>query len=222
MSAGDAIAEPQTENAKQYQSTLPDVFDNSGWELVLERDGITIYTRDWPGSDFVAIKTMQDIQSTLSNIIANFVDVEQFPEWVEDMRSAHVVEPFDELNIRKVYMRIGLPWPLIDRDTVLGQQLSQDAVSKQVKIREWNEGANVAETPGVMRIPRVNSEFILVPQNTGVTRMIWQGHNEPGGYIPSFLVNWMVENIFYKSAMSMRERFESPMFLKSMKGIENF
>jgi hypothetical protein len=39
--------------------------------------------------------------------------------------------------------------------------------------------------------------------------MIWQGHNEPGGFIPSFLVNWMIENIFYDSSLNMRKRFES-------------
>lgn len=74
-----------------YRTDLPDVLDQSGWELALDRDGIQIFTRDWPGSNFVAIKAVQKIHSPLSNIVGNFSDIESFPEWVKDMKNAYVI-----------------------------------------------------------------------------------------------------------------------------------
>ena len=199
-----------------YRTALPDALDDTGWELMMDEEGTQIFKRDWPGSSFVAVKAVQMVESTVSNIIGNYSDIEAFPDWVEDMEDAYLLEPFDESRSRKVYMRMGLPWPLQDRDMVVGQQLTQNRETKIVRIREWNEGDTLPENDGVMRIPRLNSEVILFPESKARTKMIWQGHNEPGGLIPPFLVNWLIENVFYKSMKSMKDRYEDPAFHKEL------
>jgi len=209
-------------NEQTYRTELPDELDDSGWELMMDEEGTKIFKRDWPGSSFVAVKAVQIVQSSLSNIIGNYSDIAAFPDWVEDMEDAYLVEPFDETRSRKVYMRMGLPWPLQDRDMAMGQQLTQDPVSKIVRIREWNEGDTVPENKGVMRIPRLNSEVVLFPESKTRTKMIWQGHNEPGGLIPPFLVNWLIENVFYKSMKSMKDRYEDPKYHKSPDWVADF
>jgi len=210
------------ETTEAYRTDLPDVLDESGWELALNEDGIQIFTRDWPGSNFVAIKAVQMIQSSLSNIVGNFSDIESFPEWVKDMESAYVIEPFNDSRSRKIYMRIGLPWPLQDREMVSGQQQTQDAQTKIVKIREWYDGDAIPRTDGVIRIARSNTEFVLIPEDKNLTKMVWQGHNEPGGLIPSFLVNWIVEDVLHTSMMTMQNRFEVPEFHKEADWVVNF
>lgn len=194
---------------------LPPVESNEGWELELDKNGIQIYTRDWPGSSFVAVKTVQTIRSSMSNIIANFLDIESFPEWVRDMKHGELVEDFDDNMTRSIYMHMGLPWPLQDRDVVVKQILSQHPQTLEVRLKESKQDGLIDEKDGVLRIPRVNSEFVLSPGPEGVV-MTWQGHNEPGGFIPSFFVNWMIENIFYDSSLNMRERFEAPEFHKEL------
>ena len=189
---------------------LPPAGNHEGWDLQLDKNGVQIYTQDWPGSSFVAVKTVQIIQSSLSNIMGNFLDISAFPEWVKDMEHAELLEDFNEHKQRTIYMHMGLPWPLKDRDVIIQQTLAQDPVSYEVTLAEQKRVGLLAEKNGVIRIPSVNSEFVLTPLSEGGVRMIWQGHNEPGGFIPSFLVNWMIENIFYDSSLSMRERFESP------------
>ena len=201
---------------KSYGTELPDALDDNGWELMIDEAGTQIYKRDWPGSSFVAVKAVQMVESSVSNILANYSDIDAFPDWVEDMEDAYLVEPFDETRSRKVYMRMGLPWPLQDRDMVAGQQLTQDSQTKVVRIREWNEGETLPKNEGVMRIPRLNSEVVLYPESKTLTKMIWQGHNEPGGLIPPFLVNWLIENVFYKSMKSMKDRYEDPEFRKEL------
>lgn len=196
----------------QTQAPLPDVNSNDGWELQLDKNGITIYTRDWPGSSFVAVKTVQVIQSSLTNIVGNFLDISSFPEWVKDMKEGKLIEDFNANNQRTIYMHMGLPWPLKDRDVVIQQTLKQNPSNYEVRLLEEKRSDLIPENEGILRIPRVNSEFVLTPLKEGGVRMVWQGHNEPGGFIPSFIVNWMIENIFYDSSLNMRTRFESPEF----------
>jgi hypothetical protein len=204
-----------------YRQELPPYQDNAGWSLMLDRKGVKIYTRDWPGSSFVAIKAEQLIHSSLSNIVANYADIDSFPEWVKDMDDAYSLSAFDAARSRKVYMKMNLPWPLGDRDIVSGQSYEQDEQTKVVRIREWNEADAIPVNKGIVRMPRLNNEFILLPEGQNRTRMIWQGHTEPGGYIPAFLVNWLIEDVFYVSVINMKARFESPEYHKTVNWIQD-
>lgn len=216
------MAMAQNNDKEIYLSQLPDAFDDSSWTLMINRNDIKVYTRSWPGSDFVAIKGVQTINSSLSNILENFIDIAAFPEWVKDAKEGFVISPFDETHARKIYLRMSLPWPLADRDIVSGQQVTQDKNTKIIKIREWYEGDALPENDGVVRIPRLNTEFLLIPKEKNVTLLIWQGHNDPGGFIPPFLVNWLIEGVFFTSMRTMKERFESPDYYKTVKWVQNF
>ncbi len=205
-----------------YRTELPDPLSDVGWELMLDRQGIKIYTQDWPGSDFVALKARQTIASSLANIVGNYAAIELFPEWVKDMEEARIITPFNDALQRKIYMRVGLPWPLQDRDTVSGQGFSQDPDTKVVTVREWFEGNTIPKIEGVVRMPRLNTEFILIPKSESQTLMIYQGHNDPGGFIPSFLVNWMIEDIFFDSMKNMQQRFEAPEHGRPASWVKNY
>jgi len=212
----------QSEETETYQNILPDAFDDSSWELMINKNDVQIYTRSWLGSDFVAIKGVQIINASLSNILANFLDIAAFPEWVKDAKEGFVITPFDDKHSRKIYLRMSLPWPLEDRDIVSGQQVTQNLNTKIIKIKEWYEGNALPKNEGVIRIPRLNTEFLLIPKEKNITKLIWQGHNDPGGFIPPFLVNWLIEDVFFKSMNTMKKRFEAPEYLKTINWVQNF
>jgi hypothetical protein len=212
----------ENEKAETYLNILPVASDNSSWELMIDIDNIKIYTRLWPGSDFVAIKGVQTINASLSTILANFIDIAAFPEWVKDAKEGFVISPFDQTYSRKIYLRMGLPWPLEDRDIVSGQHVTQDLKTKIIKITEWYEGDMLPIKKDVIRIPRLNTEFLLIPKAKNITQIIWQGHNDPGGFIPPFLVNWLIEDVFFTSMLTMKKRFEAPEHLKTIDWVQNF
>ncbi|MDX1451121.1 MAG: START domain-containing protein [Oleiphilaceae bacterium] len=205
-----------------YREDLPDPLSNTGWRLQLQRDDIEIYTRPWPGSNFVAIKAEQVIAAPLSRIVAHYANIAAFPEWVKDMSEARAITSMDQNRERLVYMRMDMPWPLQDRDIVAGQRYEQDPESKVVSVKEWHEAGVLPKIDDVVRVPRTNMELILIPESANRTRFIFQGHNEPGGIIPSFLVNWMIEDIFYTSMLNMRQRFESPLPQHTADWVEDF
>ncbi len=209
-------------SASLYREELPDPLSDDGWTLQLDKNAMQIYTRDWPGSDFVAIKAVQTIAAPLAQIVGHYSDVAAFPEWVKDMDEARAITSFSADRRRLVYMRMNMPWPLHDRDIVAGQHFTQNPETKVVHIREWHEGDALPRVEDVVRVPKTNMELLLVPKGPHHTQFIFQGHNEPGGHIPAFLVNWMVEDIFYTSMRNMRERFESGEPIDDAQWVENF
>lgn len=205
--------------ANPYQTTLPDPLDDSGWALELEQDGIQIYTRAWTGSSFIAVKLKHNLKTGLSNVVGNIIQLEAMGEWVDDLKEARLISDFDAAQRRIVYIRMGLPWPMEDRDLVTVQQLAQDQRTRVVTIRERAVANAVAEVKGVTRVARGQSEYVLTATDDGTVDVIWQGHNEPGGLVPAFLANWMIENIFYDSTINMRARFEDPKHYRPYPGI---
>src|SRR5690606_13990250 len=107
---------------------------------------------------------------------------------------------------------------LDDRDRVAAQQVWQDAETRRVTIREKALPTAVPPLEGVVRVPLGISEFVLTPVDGGVD-VIWQGHNDPGGNVPAFLTNWMIEDILFESTLNMRRRFEDPAQQRPFPGI---
>lgn len=205
--------------ADPYQTTLPDPQDDSGWEQVLDEDGVRIYTRDWPGSSFIAVKLRHNLKTSLSNVVGNILHVEAMGEWVDDLKEVRLLTDFDGAKPRAYYLRMGLPWPMEDRDVIRQQSVSQNPETLVVTVSESNTADVLDEVDGVTRVPHGQSQYVLTPTPEGTVDVIWQGHNEPGGLVPAFLANWMIENIFYDSTMNMRARFEDPKNARPFPGI---
>jgi hypothetical protein len=199
----------------QAEPSLPDAEDDSSWSLELDRNGIQVYTQDWPGSRFPAVRTVQTVSSTLPNAASHFLNTEAYPEWATDMHEARVLVPVNDNMERVIYMHMDLPWPLKDRDSVVVQGLSQDPETLAVSFKERNANDKMEEQPNIIRLPKVNAELVLVPVSPKETKIIWQGHNEPGGYLPAFVFRWMLENILYQSSLNMRQRLETPSMVEN-------
>jgi hypothetical protein len=194
---------------------LPPAEENSSWTLALDRNGIQIYTQEWPDSRFPAVKTVQVVSTTLANAVSHFFNTEAYPEWASDMHEARVLVPVNEEMERLIYMHMDLPWPLQDRDSVARQRVTQDMETLAVLFKERDANDQLAARPNITRLPKLNAELILIPISADKTKIIWQGHNEPGGYLPAFVFRWMLEHILYESSLNMRKRLATPSMAKS-------
>jgi START domain-containing protein len=194
----------------EQEVALPDPLDPEGWIVASEEGDVTISMRSWPDSDFYAIKIDQTFDTNLSNVVGHLLDDSRYQNWIPDLKSARIIRQLDEQKSRSVYMHLEMPWPLDDRDSIIGQRITQNPETLVVTIKEWNEGASLPEKHDVVRSPRINSEYVLIPLSPNKVRSIWQGHQEPGGSVPSFLVNWMIDNIYEESAANMQVQFEDP------------
>ena len=90
-----------------------------------------------------------------------------------------------------------------------GVQTCALPICKAIIVDEWNESQFIPEEKGHVRIPRNISQSVAIPLGDGRVRTIWQGHNEPGGWLPAWVVNWTVKSVFLESARAGKIRLET-------------
>lgn len=186
--------------------SLPDRLfsDSPEWEKKLDKENVQIYVRDYPDSQFKAFKATAELSAPLSQVMAVMANPNSCVEWV---LGCTVSYGFDakSFNDRFAYSVNDLPWPVADRDYVLKINTWREPESGQI----WMEMHAVKDMkPATDQYERVYIAqtiyvFESTPNNT--TKMLWLQHTEPGGALPSWLVNAMLIDLPFKSLRKLEE-----------------
>jgi hypothetical protein len=171
-SLGGAYAEPSKINLSDWD-VLGDPFDfGKPWEFRSEgNNGLKIYFREFPGSDIFAAKSESWINAPFKDSVALIMMVDDY-----------------------------MAFPVTDRDGVTSMQWIQDPETKAVTfyIKSAHDVYPVQE--GFLRIPKTLTTWTLIPESKNRTRSIWQSYNDPGGWLPAWVINWVLEKVIKKSS----------------------
>src|ERR1043165_6634481 len=62
------------------------------WHLKKEEEGIKVYTRNTPNSNFKSIKVEFDVNARLSQIVAFLLDVDRQAEWIYNAKGTRLIK----------------------------------------------------------------------------------------------------------------------------------
>lgn len=112
---------------------VPATAADSDWRLEKEEDGISIFTREMPGSPFLAVKATASIPVPVA-VLAEFLgDGSECMSWRKMCESSRVLEVVSEEE-RLVYQVLDLPWPISDRDLVIRTLTEIDPATRTVTV----------------------------------------------------------------------------------------
>ncbi|MCW3105260.1 MAG: lipid-binding domain protein [Bacteroidetes bacterium] len=177
--------------------------DNS-WHLKKSEGGILVYTRNSPGSDFKELKSVCTLKTSLSSIVALLNDWDTYPQWVYKCGKSTTLKKISESELVH-YQTVVAPWPVDSRDFVVNVRLSQDPVSKVVKIVSTCKPDYIPKVAGYVRITEFSASWTLVPQKDGTVEVIYQLLVNPGGYVPAWLVNLAVVDGPYETTLNFKQ-----------------
>lgn len=163
-----------------------------GWTKAAETDGITVFTRDKPGTEVKELKAMGIIDAPPD---AAWKVIRDYPKYKERMpytEAAEVVATEDGGKVTYFYSRIAAPF-VAKRDYTL----------KILDESDWKDGQGFlksswvmatdkgpAPTNGVVRLKTNDGFWLLEPKEGGKkTQVTYYLFMDPGGSIPKFLVN---------------------------------
>jgi hypothetical protein len=89
------------------------------WTQIDEEDGIRVWRLDVPGQDLPGFRGQTRMQAPLSRIVETLQNVSEHPEWMYRCAEAKALRRFGEHHA-VVYNRTDVPWPIWDRDVILG------------------------------------------------------------------------------------------------------
>ena len=158
------------------------------WKLSTEREGIKIYTGGVPGSTIKAIKVEAMFNATAAQLVALIMDVNTSPDWVYHTKSSKLLKQVSASELY-YYSEVSLPWPAANRDFVAHLIVTQNPDTKVITIDGPAVAGFIPVKEGIVRIIDSKGKWIITPIGTNQIKVEYSIHVDPGGSLPSWLVN---------------------------------
>ncbi len=162
------------------------------WNLEEDTGKMKIYTRLPENSPFKELKITLSVAAPLSKITAVLDDAENYTNWVYSCSESHIVKTNKKGNFY-YYVKFDLPWPLSDRDMIQHSVQTQDSETLVVNILTKTVLNDVIIEKDVVRMTQSTVKWKLTPISENLTEIDYSVKSNPGGDLPSWLVNLVVE-----------------------------
>ena len=174
--------------------------------VVLDRDGITVEEDGAEDRRLPVLTGRTTIDAPPARVVAWIEAAHTWVDWMHDCVEAYEVRREGELVVG--YNRIGMPWPVADRDVVLHARVATRPDGGFRAEFEHASDPAVPPRPGVLRIPRLSGFYELAPVGTG-TRIVYTVDTDPGGGLPAWLVRRVSREVPYRTLENLRARAEA-------------
>mgnify|MGYP000524088846 CR=1 FL=1 len=177
------------------------------WQQVKQEQGIKLYTRLIPNSDYKAFKGTMRITGSLKMVLALINNAEKCADWQYRCLEMRV------LSDNYIYKLSELPWPLQNRYTVMKQQAEWSNHQQRYTLNLQNIAREQLPTAIRGQLPNDHDnvqmrhsdgywQFDLQPQN--IIDITYQMHGDPAGIIPASLANQGVINAGFETLLNLR------------------
>jgi hypothetical protein len=160
------------------------------WKLELEKEGIRVYTRTSPISDFKEFKGETVIKTSVAEIEKILTKIEKYPEWCYKTTSATTIDK-DSTTIR-YFLVTKTPVFLKTRVACFEFRRQANNLTGEVIYSLNDIKCTNPISDDRLLIPVMKGFYKLTPAENGNVLVTMQMLTEPGGIIPSWLANLVV------------------------------
>ena len=178
-------------------------FAQDGWDLKKDKNGIKAYTKAVEGSTMKAIQAKTEFNCSLETCLAVLRDIPHLIELFPDCEKAVKVSQTETDQIH--YLHLKAPWPVADRDATFQLEYSYDASEQAAIIKATTGAAEYPEQKGLVRLTEGGGTWKFTRVDESHTSLDYFYHGEPGGNIPAWLANSVVEENPFKMLLNFHE-----------------
>jgi hypothetical protein len=175
------------------------IFAISGqWSKTGESKGIISYSRQSRNTGIYEIYSAGMVNAPIASIEALLRDVSARPQYVygcAETTYADIPGLKNTADVHYIYNKTSMPAFLDDRDCVVKSVWTRDKTSGTIYCRSENIDSDYRFRANVVRMPKVVTQYTLIPRGSDLTLVICQAIAEPGGRIPSFVVNMFTKSL---------------------------
>lgn len=181
---------------------------DEGWKKVGESEGIINYARPTTRSSVDEIKSVGIVDAPVAVVEAVIRDIPAMPEYIFLCKEAFVIntpEMKSGGDVIYFYSLTDLPFPASDRDAVEKSVFSIDKKTGTVYCHAEGVKTNYKLNSSVVRMPLSIIDATLIPKGANKTEVIYQVLGDPGGQLPSFIVNMLISDYGIKTITGLRQ-----------------
>jgi len=160
------------------------------WEMVKEKDGITIYNRKMEGSKLKEFKGTVKIKGSVGQVLNYLTNYKLHDKFIYKAKAGSVkmVKQVSDSDFY-TYMIIATPWPASNRDVVTHYVVNKPDKNGVVLIDVSGVPDLVPEVKDVVRVPKMKGYWKLTPVADGYVEVTHQAYSSPGGNVPDGMAN---------------------------------
>jgi hypothetical protein len=186
-------------------------FAQTQWQLRTEKDGIKVYSSDVADSKIKAIKVIGEFYATPAQLAAVVMDVNTATDWVYHLKSSALIKKVSSNEIY-YYAEVSLPWPAANRDFVAHLTVTQNPQTKAITIDGPAVPGYVPVKKGLVRIDNSVGKWIITPIGPNQVRVEYSIHVDPGGSLPSWLVNMFADEAPVQIFKNLKNELHKPVY----------
>lgn len=186
--------------------------DTTGREPVIDRNRIAVWTCEIPGQPLRGFKAVTRVHSSLAGLVGLLMDADAAPQWIYRTERIQLLKRDDSARTFTVRAETNF-WPLADRDVVVDGRISQNAETLAIIID--SRSIEFPQHKDFVRMPGMWGRWEFRPQDDGEVAVVMTGHADPGGHIPGFLVNLLVQEMPYRTLLGLQRMILAPKYQQS-------
>ncbi len=173
----------------------------SNWELSKNDNGIKVYTKEVQNSDFQEFRAVMTVPCTIQRAVLVIKDTENAHKWLHNCKTSELVKKENEF-LQYNYIVNEMPFPFEDRDMIF--KIQSIPAEKSYLIKLTGIPDYLAKKDGLTRMEKVEGKWELKQNGDNTLFISYSMHVEPGGNLPSWLVNTKVTEIPYETLSKLR------------------
>lgn len=175
-----------------------------GWTLAADEGGIRIWTKLEGSRPIKSYRTETIVDASIERVAEILLDFDHYAAWARAVSESRTIGRPSREGVLG-YIRTDLPFPVADRDAVQRAILRRDSDGK-VRIELRSVPDAIPAVSSVVRMVDADAVIELEPLPDGRTRIRQSGYSDPGGSVPSFIINFFIVDGPLQMIQDLRKR----------------
>jgi hypothetical protein len=172
------------------------------WELKKNENGIEVYTRKAAKGNIKELRVVCELDATKAQLINTLENISDYNSWVYSNKKSTVLKTVTPQNII-YYTESHLPWPIKDRDLIV--ELNITPTPDVLNIVAKSLPAYLPQNNNYIRVPYSLAQWKVTQASDNKLKVDYTFSIDPGGNIPSWLVNATLTIGPYNSFLKLKE-----------------
>ncbi len=181
----------------------------ANWQLAKEQDGIKVFLKNAEGSGIKKMRSEFELAAKPEAVLALLFDIPASPKWIPQTKTWKYLRPPSATECY-YYSELSIPWPASNRDYVVHMKAWQQPATKVITVDANTIAGQVPEKEGIVRVNVSTVKWVLYPIQNGRTRLVYELFADPGGSLPSWVVNYFAKEAAIDCVKKMRELVQQP------------
>jgi len=196
------------------------------WQLVRDEDGIQIYVKKIWADPVQAFRGVIHINASVNSLTALIMDIEAGADWIHHCKNPVLL--FRKSISDCIHYQVHhLPFPFHNREFIFHSKVSRSAQTGVVHIKmdiaknfcrdhkEKCESINTPSASSYVRVTHSHGHYLLEPLGHKHSKVTWTHHTHPGGNLPLWLVNQLIQTMPYETLQGLRKKVSQEKYQKA-------